>query len=503
MQLSASRAQGLQPALLLLFLGVSSLAGYLLGTGNYLLFAPVLALVASAMLLLRPLLAMWAVIIGATVITGLVDLYAPAFKQVAWLFALLSAFLMITASIARVTSEAPPATVRSTAPYWAFAFAVGAVTGTLINEGISASAVAGIKGYLQAWGVLAAMCWLIKTPEQLRRIGWFLAIVALIQLPFALHQFLVLVPLRTNVADQARGIVAIDIVAGTFGGDMKGGGRSMDMAVMCSVGLAWMLTRYRQGLATARRTALLGLLILAPLALSEVKAFAVFLPLTIGIVYADKVRSNPIQFFVGALFAVAASVLLLYIYSFLVPSGYSRGGSSFYSYIDMFSSDRALKEGYGMTKLNRITVYPFWFERNILTGEWLRALFGYGAAASNPTSAIAFDTLAATTYKGMGIGNTGVSSLLWDLGIVGALPLVMMILATLRLGARLNTLVAPEDLPLLKVGQVGAALLGITVLLGSSITYELQYQVLTIIFVGIIFKLAAFQGGQPPRTQPA
>jgi hypothetical protein len=115
----------------------------------------------------------------------------------------------------------------------------------------------------RARGVLVGIATALKlTP------GVFVLLLALIQLPFAVYQRLVLMPVRLNMP---KSVVPVDIVAGTMEGSITGGANNNVMVYLLITVLVGLIALRREG---AIRSAVFWLLlpvVAAPLALGETK----------------------------------------------------------------------------------------------------------------------------------------------------------------------------------------------------------------------------------------
>ena len=253
------------------------------------------------------------------------------------------------------------------------------------------------------WGLLFALCWFPFVERDVRRWRVFLLIVALVQLPFAVYELIALVPLREGL----RNVVPIDVVAGTFGAMLYGGGASGEMACFLIIVLAFLLSQQMEKTLPPRRVMLLAMLVLTPLFLGETKAVVVLLPIMFLVLYRRAIIARPLYGLAGLILGVlltAASGLFYFSLSERHVDDQIR------DYLDYNIYDK----GYGQYHLNRTTVLTFWAQQQG-THDPISFVLGNGlGSAHNPAGGHV-----AMRYPNHGIGLTTASSLLWDVGIFG------------------------------------------------------------------------------------
>lgn len=469
---------------------LAGVAGALLGTGQYLLLVLLIGTIMGGALLLLPRLAVWVLGAGALVVAGLLELYLPAARQVAWLVAALAVALGAQALVRRIaTHHMEPGRHYPQAETWAALFLLSTVLTTFFNGGVSMSSVAGLKGYFQVWGLMMALCWFNYSRTDLWNVSKALLVLAAIQLPFAVHQLIFLVPQRAATADAQLGIVAADIVTGTFGGNLTGGGRSLNLAILACTMLALVILLFRSRRLSKRQSLLVGAAVMAPLMISEVKVLLILLPVTLYLASGLRLREDAGRLLVGGAWLSLGFMVLLFIYANL-PGAKSQEAQSIEYYFEDIISSNFGDRGYGMLRLNRMTVYAFWFQENVLKLDLVHALIGHGAGASGG-SVFSEGSLSQTIYTGQGIGLTSVSSLLWDVGLLGLVLITGFLIHTVRAAATycrgqpLN-----RSTVAVKTAQIGLVLIMVGCLHSNYLVFDLSYQALTAIFCGIIIRHA-------------
>jgi hypothetical protein len=377
-------------------------------TANPILVSVSVSLVIGLVLLARPAWIVWVVLIMGLVVTGLLQLYSSdgVVSKTAWGVSLLGLILTIVAFFTVITT--PAARKETPAFVWvAVSFLVYAVSISFVQWHSLGEFAGGFKRYFHMWGLLFALCWLAFDELDIRRLRKFVLMVALVQLPFVLYQLIVLVPIREGFRYSIPGLVPIDVVAGTFGAALYGGGFSGEMATFLIIVLAFLLARRAEKILTVRRLLLLASLVMAPLFLGETKAVIVLLPIMFMVLYRRAMIARPHYGVAGLLLGTLLTLAAAYAYL-------SLSDRSLEDQINDSLKYNVYNTGYGINLLNRTTVLTFWAEQQGAHNP-VGFLFGNGMGSSH-TSAGGH---VAMRYPRHGIGLTGASTLLWDLGVFG------------------------------------------------------------------------------------
>jgi hypothetical protein len=88
----------------------------------------------------------------------------------------------------------------------------------------------------------------------------------------------------------------------------------------------------------------------------------------------------------------------------------------------------------------------------------------------------------------MGIGLTGLSALLWDVGLIGTLLVGLMFLSAYRLAGRLAQATSgnPLAMALFKGLQAGVAILALSIAHKSYFVFEMAFQTLFVLIIGYL-----------------
>jgi len=482
-------------------MALAPLVGLLLAAGIYPVLAVLVALVAGPVLLFKPRIGIWAVLLGALAAAGLIELYFPALGAAKWGFALLALALPLVAAFELSYGRAARrgAAYRPPQPFlrWAMMFFIVFLISTLANWSGGMDALVGFKGYFQVWGVMLVCCYINYSEREAGRLMKFLLLLAVLQVPFVLHQFLVLVPMRTGIADAAKGIVAVDIVAGTFGGSMNGGGRSSSLALLDVMAIALVAAQWRIGAFSTKKAMGYGVICMVPIALCEAKIIILLLPVTFFLLFRDRVLKEPLRFLAGGAVTMMLVGMIFMAYSALPGAKGQRAGSVSDDMVESVAYNFG-NRGYGNAVLNRSSVYTFWLKEHAHSDEIWHALIGHGPGETNSTSVLMDSTLATKRYAGYAIGLTGVSSLLWEVGLLGTLAILLMLWTAYRQAVMLEAKWrGTTQWPLIKTAEISIVLYGINLLHNNYFVSDISFQTLLFLVLGYLIAITNIKRESP------
>lgn len=410
------------------FVAAALLTGLVIASGRPVPIMLAVGAIAGIALLNALPLVIWIVLVGVLLVSGPVTMFVPALDKAGWLFSLLGFYLtgaaILYAAIGRERfRQPPPAFVIIAALFFVAGLLSIAYSNGPLMEGIRAA-----KRYYQYFGLLFVLAAVPFAPAVVRRWWGFLIVLACLQFPMALYQRLVLVPAREGMAN----VEAIDIVVGTLEGSLKGGGSNGALALLLIAALVFLLAAYRDGVLPMRRMLPLAALVTLPLVLGEVKLIVILIPLAFAVANSDLIRGNLLKFTTSALFALALLAALGWGYLLIN----AQPGESVTRIVEATIAYNFGDVGYYGFGLNRTSVYPYWLEHQRVSDP-VSVVFGHGLGSS-------FDALGEPdpghmdqAHRGMHIGLTAVSSVLWDQGIVGLLLLFGMHLSAAVSASRL------------------------------------------------------------------
>jgi hypothetical protein len=363
------------------------------------------------------------------VAAGLTQLYIPSLAFIRWI-APLTASLLYLHIIFEAIKDSNYKFELSWPLKWALIFLSITLVSTLINWQGAINSTLGLKLYFQMWGLLFGISLLHWHPKTLDNALKFILLLGFIQLPFVLQQYFYIVP--TRAALWIYGVVPLDVVSGTLGADRNGGGRNMVLSLLLVISFITIIAMWRRQAISFKFLMIATPILLTPLFLNESKFAFILLTVSLAYVFRGDLVHKPLRFLGIAIFGTVLSVGLLFSYS----ASFGKGKSIADTVEFIFKSNEG-STGYGGQLLNRKTVYTFWAKQHGIN-DIPGTLIGHGLGSSHESAEGALKTarnLATTKYPHYGIGLTGLSSLLWDTGLLGTSAAFAM-LASAFLAAR-------------------------------------------------------------------
>ncbi len=397
--------------------GLAFLFGLISVTANPIFIGLAVGLVGGTFLLAIPKKTIFLVIALGLATPALLDMIGFGFHRMLWAISMMALLLWVP-GLLNLFSFNPEHKKNIPLFIWlALVFVVYALTVTLAQLYGLGELFAGFKRYFQTFGLLLALVTLANTQKNFDLWLKLLLIIALLQLPFALFERFILVPLRGGLA---AGGQATDIVAGTMGANLGGGSPNAIMVTFVLIAFAFVFSRWKAGLVEPSRAALLTGILLLPLALGETKVVVVILPLLAIVLLRKDIMQEPAKYIPVLGLMLMLTAILAYVYVYLMLD------STFGEAITGILRYNVQEVGYGTSLLNRTTVMTFWAKFH----GWhdpISFLFGHGLGSSYGNG---FDAgHIARLYPNYGINLTTVSTLLWDLGIIGLIIYVSIYLS--------------------------------------------------------------------------
>ncbi|HEY8024410.1 MAG TPA: hypothetical protein VIF60_07585 [Burkholderiaceae bacterium] len=373
-------------------------------SGSPILIGLGVSMLAGPVLLFMPVTMVWIVLVVGFMF-GILSA-SPQLAKIGWGVSVLSMLLMGPALINIMWSK------KDRLPGFlviAWIFMIFAVLESFAQWYSVGEFVAGYKRCFQAFGLMMALATLHFTPATFVRWRKFMLFVALMQLPFALFEMIVLVPMRHSSSSDAT-----DVIAGTFGANLEGGSPNAVMVIFIFIAVAFLTARWREGLLKDSRYFLLALFCALPLVLGETKVAVFMVPIVGGILLWDDFLRAPLRYLPALVMVALLTVGLCYVYVvFIIHSNFTDVMAATNRY--NFGS-----QGYSAGQyLNRTTVLSFWLHGQSWSDP-MSFLIGNGLGSSYT----AVDPAAVSGHLGQkffkfGINLTAASTLLWDTGIIG------------------------------------------------------------------------------------
>lgn len=458
------------------------MVGVVTASGNLMLTGLVMGVVTGLLLMSAVETVVWIVLIGALLISGPMVLFYPQYTRITWAFSILGFFLIFAAIVHAGTSRIQ---TKRPAPAFltlAIAFAVLTLALLPIMEGTFVEGAGAVKRNYQYLGLLLAMAFVPMKPKSIRAWINFILIVGLLQLPFALYQRVVLVPLRLNLPNR---VVPVDVVAGTFEASLWGGGNSNVMALFILIILAGIICLYREKVLSRGKALLLFMAVGLPLGLGETKLVLVLLPVAFVAIFMDLIRKRPMMFALGSTAMAVAMAGLFYVY--VAVQNHDSRSMTFEARVQENLDYNFGELGYyDGPSLNRVTAVKFWWDKNGISDP-IHTVFGHGLGAS--FSMPGSDTFGHLNvrYSGHGIDLTGLSTLLWDVGLFGTLLYFLVLWSAWRAARKLAAEALPGyDRALLVTLSAAIAMIGVMVLATSAMFWAPSMQVIMMTTLGLL-----------------
>lgn len=417
--------------------GAGLLVGFLAFSGKALFVLLLFGAIAAFALMSRPILLLYLAFLFTLVIGGMIKYLVPNFGTLSWLGYLLAAALYLPALIALLTNR-NRLSGKTRPEDFLFAWSVSgfilvAIVGTVLSGSSGEQLLGAIKTYVMYAGVWAALSWLVLSEATMHRLLVTLVGVGLVQWVVTIFQYIYAKTFRVD----AQSATASDAVVGTFGGNPDSGGLSAVLTLYLVLVICAIIQAYRGNQLTKSRTALFVVLLFIPLLLTEVKALFIYLPVSLLVLFRDKIKQRPLQFALSIPIIAIGAMAGLFMYFSLHWSG--DGGDIQTAIEKSFSYSFATKEGedaLNPDKLSRREVIEFWWKEN-RNGDLGRLFLGHGLGASKVGGRLPGPV--GQQYRGLNIDANGLSVLLWDTGLFGAMFVITIFGASCITAMRLAT----------------------------------------------------------------
>jgi hypothetical protein len=400
--------------------------GVFVATSDFVWVLAVLCVIVAAALVVSQQATFWFTLIMGVLVVGVCQLYVPNAGYLKYVPPLAACGLLL--HVFAHWLKRPFRDVPATVP-WFLGFLVISLISMGANWSGFGMAVVGLKSYYPMWMMFLALALIPWNPRLIDSIPRVALVLALLQLPFVAHQFLYLVPMRESI----RGVVAVDIVSGTFGGDPFGGGANAVLTLFLVTVSACLLGMWRTG-AISGLTACLGVIVMfVPILLNSSRAALLYLPLVFCIIFSSGIRRNPLRAIAGMLVTATLVIGMLTTYTMLsqTPGTHTWQDMVTSAYEGQLASERERADNY--SGLSRWTVLTFWLDQQKRYGP-VEMLIGHGPGASRvqDEGLDLAETLAEKRYAGRQIGYTAVAAMLWEVGVAGLAVMLGLFWAAFR-----------------------------------------------------------------------
>ena len=431
-----ARASASRGAPVLLFLMIILLAlfmGAVIGLGSPILVTLVGGGIFVALVFF--MLNAYQLLLAVFVLTFLVQGSAVYFfgnRQAPWVVVGLAALFALRALIelmfvrrekAKAGTDVADTGVMVALLVYALCFCASAV----LNRSSSAQLIVAVKSSWPMFGVLLAFAWGRWAPERLTRLWWILIFVAMVQLPVTIYQHFFISSGRTAAAH--------DAVVGTFGGNPLGGGNSALLVLFVITVMSYSMALWNRGLMAGLRAGLICAVCVAVILLGEVKAAFVWLPIALFFVLRKRIMKNILSLVWYGLLAILLGGAIYMTYNALywgnqinrqhsIGDKLKAGGGYFFDPTSV---------SYETGEVGRGASMAIWAQDHLATTP--TRLIGYGPGAVKSGPGLGTGPLY-QRFAPLHVDSTSISVLLWDLGLVGCIAYISMILLAIRAGWR-------------------------------------------------------------------
>lgn len=411
---------------LIAFFVISVFVGLLATTANPIYIVLGMGAISSIFIMRHPSLNLWLILILGLLFVGIVPLWTEGVgTKISWLVSILGFVMLFSALFSLLVNQ--KSRKNTPAFVWvALAFLIYCLIVGLINWDSSVEYISGVKRYFQVISLLFAFSWIGFSELQVSRWLKFMVFVVLAQLPWCLYELLILVPVREGVKYAYPGMVPVDVVAGTFGASLHGGGASGDMAIFLVIVIGFILAQLNEP--NLKKQKLLYFLPFAfiPLFLGETKIVVIILPIMFLLIYRKELLRRP----VFALFSIFIGGLLTFT-TIAAYSIYHKDSidSSITDTVDYNLQDT----GYGGNYLNRTTVLGFWAANQGLDDP-VGFILGHGIGSAHSSTG----GHVAVQFLGYGIDLNTASTLLWEQGSLGTLLFIYLFISAWNTAGKLS-----------------------------------------------------------------
>ena len=466
----------------------SILAGVISATGKLGIMAIFIGLIVGITVVSSRKALLWFVIVGGLVIVGAAQLYLPGSKYIRYIVPLATYVLVFHGTMNYIGRRTAPNPHSIPAPIpWAITFIAITIISAIINMSDIGVAFMGMKGYFQMWALFFGLILIKWRPEIINSIPKGILLIAFLQIPFVLHQYFVLVPKRVGMGS---GIVAVDVVAGTFGATIYGGGANAVLAAFMMIVVACIVALWKNGALSTTRTVCMSLLFLAPVFVNEAKISILYLPLIFIVIFYKEILKKPIKFLISGLAMVGILAALMTAQTLTQQSGKLQTWTDLINFtIERQTASTSERQGQ-FSELSRLTSLTFWGKEHISANP-IYAFIGHGPGASRVQDGglDLASTLAEQHYSGLQIGYTALSALLWDTGILGLVAVLGLFISAFRTASWLSHYYRHKDI--FKAGIFDGLRAGMAVLLLSLahkdfFAFHFPYQTLVILLIGFL-----------------
>jgi len=469
---------------ILILFAVVALGGFSASTGDPLFLLLAAGTLVGMVIAVDYRLLLVVTLVGGLVVSGVTQLYIPQLQLIRWAFAASALILLGHVFFEALKSNTMSWRVESAILFWALLFVLILLFSGYLQSVKLGVAVISMKGYLQLWGALFAIALLPWTREQMKMLPWFLLVITLIQIPFVLHQYFVLVPLRMGISDVA-GLVPIDIVSGTFGGKLNHGGANAALTVLCFMTLAGVLNLWKNRQINTLKFLFLALLVAFPAFINSTKISGIYLLVVLFMTYYDEINVRPLKFMMRVLITLMLClVLALSVISSLPENSNVTSLADLYEQTYSYNIE---EDNIRDNKLSRAGTIRAWKDP-VRPHRFKDMVVGYGIGSSRIIDSEAGRRISNKINLEKATGVTALAALLWETGILGVLTVIMLFFSAFSVATKLRRFYKHDAFhrSIFTAAQCSVAIMFISLGHKSFFTYHIGFQTLFVILFGYL-----------------
>lgn len=469
---------------LLLVIPISLLTGFITGLGvKQLDMLWIAALGGVALLALSNETLVWGITVIALLVVGQA-MYFAGLNQAVWIpFGLGMLFFL---RMPMIYANSPYSRISTFPPlvFPALIFIGAVLLSMLINTSEPFQAFRAAKSYIFLWSVFLLIAYFGVKLDTLNKIWRFCILVAFIQLPLVLYQYLFVASKRSNLGGLHG--VSWDAIVGGFGGDPMGGGASGTMAWFLVFSSVLCVALYRRNLINKWLLAGVLAVSLICIGLAEVKVVVLLLPLGMAAIFAPYLKKNPFKVILALLVSVLAAFGVLVLYGFMR----SNTGSFDLNVIEIlndafwYSLDPTYIN-FATGEIGRMASFVHWWQENGFNDP-LHTLFGHGPGSSSSSGVFGVGEVA-RKYS-FDINRSTLSIFLWDIGLVGVFSYLLVIFKALFFALQASKAANIEAFQTSVLEAIFGGLLMVLIMLpyGKDVTEVPALGVLLMLFLGYV-----------------
>ncbi|QBE62526.1 hypothetical protein [Pseudoduganella lutea] len=288
-----------------------------------------------------------------------------------------------------------------------------------LGDASTTQRISTLRFSIPIFGVLLAFYCFRWEDKQLQRLWLLLIAIAIVQLPLVTYQHFFMMATH-----------GWDGVVGSFGH-----GLSPVLIVFVLAAMLYTLSRWTRNLIPGWQVAAAFIVGMAIILLGEVKIVLVWLPVGVAFVLRRKLLRNVLNLVAFICLASVFFVGTYAAYKVMYWGEVEKTGGTLSEKLDSVVGYAFDPDGVNdqTGEISRVASLALW-ARDPLTGG-VERFIGYGPGSTSISATTGMGKIAAR-YRGLAVGSTAVSTLLWDVGLLGMSAFILMLGSGIVAGLR-------------------------------------------------------------------